>query len=258
MNARVERVLLAAEALAALDRVAAKRPRLQSPMGVVAPRTPSTASEAAAAVAASGPAPSPVADDADAALPLIASALDEDELVTAIVNAANSNVVLTNGVLECCGGPVFVLRSAVDCVRLLLLHEGEARKLLAPPPCSPSEVHKCALFVLLGVVIERLDDAFVGRREALRTRPAELALSLKDMTEKLAKTTFRIASPIATELIESSRSAHRVASRTPPDADLGAIVVDAQRVVASSRTVEIVAHGALLQSSTLFAKTRSP
>ena len=190
-------------------------------------------------------------------MPLLARSLDEEELVSGVVLAANSNVVLTNGVLERFGGPAFVLRSAVDCVRLLLLHDRGARRLVAPPVSSPSDVHRCALFVLLNVVIERLDDAFVGRKPS-QTRPVELVLSLGDLTEKLGKTTFRTASPAATELLRAARSTHRVASRSPPDAALTEMVQDAQHIVASSRTVDVVANGALLQSSALFAKARSP
>jgi hypothetical protein len=240
-----ERVVLAAEAKAFAE-ASAKRQQRADPEQ---PTTPSPASDPAVV----SPPNADAVDGADAAnkLPLLATALKLDEVVSALVDAIASDAkLLRHQVVDRSGGTSFVVRSAVDCVLLLLLHDADARRLVQ----SDADAQKCALFVLLMTVMERIEDAFIGLKSCPSPTPqGSILYAIHRIAESVGKQKFRDSSESAA-FVKAARTAHRITSQSPPNAELASVVLELRRVVAASMIVEILCSGALLQSCKLFAR----
>jgi hypothetical protein len=131
------------------------------------------------------------------------------------------------------------------------------------------DLSKCCFFALLVCVCGELSESFLPRGSPRGTPRPE---SVETLVKRVAELTAHVGRHTATkaadgnrtegsvafgEMVKSARVVHRVMSRSPLGADLESFLKRVQTVVSGARALRIVARGAMLESSRLFARTRS-
>lgn len=264
MDRETERVLLALEATASR----AKRPKRPIPRDEEPPPptiqlTPSTSSAPVS--------PSPTLTDRQALppLPAVMDVLEFEHLHKPLLDACNSSYVLPAAVFEYSGGPAFVTRSSIDVARLVATYDDKFRHMLSEYPNANQELSKCCFFALLVCVCCELSESFLARgpprgtpmsgsAEALARGVAELTAHVgRTPAAKAADGSRTKGSGEFEELAASARVAHRVMSRAPLGPDIESFLKRVQAVVSGARALRILTRGAMLDSSRLFARTRS-
>lgn len=265
MDREMECVLLALEATASRSKRTKRVVSREDSTQYIIQRTPSTSSSPVP------PSPALLAPPASTALPPLPSVMDVlefEHLHKPLLDACNSSAVLPTAVFEYSGGPAFVARSSIDVVRLIATYDDKCRTMLSEYMNS-KHLSKCCFFALLVCVCCELSESFLPRRsprgtqnqasvEALARGVAELTAHVgRHSTAKAAEGGRAEGSAAFEEMVKSARVAHRVMSRSPPGPDLEPFLRRVQTVVSGARALRILARGAMLESSRLFARTRS-
>ena len=264
MDRETERVLLALEATA--SRANCKKrtaPCDEEPAPPTIQLAPSTSSPPVS--------PSPTLPDPQALppLPAVMDVLEFEHLHKPLLDACNSSSVLPTAVFEYSGGPAFVTRSSIDVARLVATYDDKFRHMLSEYPNANQDLSKCCFFALLVCVCCEISESFLARgspRGTPRSASVEtLARGVAELTAHVGRNPAANAadggrtegSVAFDEMVKSARVAHRVMSRSPLGPDIESFLKRVQAVVSGARALRILTRGALLDSSRLFARTRS-
>lgn len=261
MNREAERVLLTLEATASrakrTKRVVSSEDESTSYTIQI---TPSTSSSPVS------PSPAP---QALPPLPSVLDVLESEPLHKPLLDACSSNAVLPKAIFEYSGGPAFVVRSSIDVVRMVATYDDNYRGVLSEYMGSNRDLSNCCFFALLVCVCCELSESFLPRGSP---RGMPRAVSVETLARGVAGITAYLGRyPVAKEagggraegsaafeeMVKSARVAHRVMSRSPPGSDLEPFLKRVQTVASGARALRIFARGAMLESSRLFARTRS-